>query len=73
MYNGDPLSAEARIIVGGGGTGWAGTVIGNRNTVTHDFTIDTAQTIRLGGAFRNRFEQSNNGWFIDNWSLQKLE
>jgi LysM repeat protein len=73
VYNGDPLSAEARIIVGDGGTGWAGTNVGNRNTVTYDFTIDTAQTVRLGGAFRNRFEQSNNGWFIDNWSLQRLE
>lgn len=73
VYNGDPLSAEARIIVGDGGTGWTGTVVGNRNTVTHDFTLDTAQTIRLGGGFRNRFEQSNNGWFIDNWSLQRLE
>jgi LysM repeat protein len=73
VYNGDPLSAEARIIAGNGGTGWAGTQVGNQNTVTHDFTLDTAQTIRLGGAFRNRFAQSNNGWFIDDWSLQKLE
>lgn len=73
VYNGDPLSAEARIIVGDGGTGWAGTNVGNRNTVTYDFTLDTAQTVRLGGAFRNRFEQSNNGWFIDNWTLQRLE
>ncbi len=73
VYNGDPLSAEARIIAGNGGTDWAGSVIGNRNTITHDFTLDTAQTIRLGGAFRNRFGQSNNGWFLDNWSLQRLE
>jgi len=73
VYNGDPLSAEAQVIVGSGGTGWVGSNVGNRNTLSHDFTIDTAQNIRLGGAFRNRFEQSNNGWFIDNWSLQKLE
>ena len=73
VYNGDPLSAEAHIIVGDGGTGWAGSHVGNRNTVTYDFTLETAQTIRLGGAFRNRFAQSNNGWFIDNWTLQLLE
>ena len=73
VYNGDPLSAEARIIVGNGGTDWAGTNVGSRNTVTYDFTLDSAQTVRLGGAFRNRFAQSNNGWFIDSWSLQKLQ
>lgn len=73
VYNGDPLSAEARIIVGSGGTNWTGSNIGNQNTLTYDFTIDSAQTIRVGGAFRNRFEQSNNGWFIDNWSLQRIE
>lgn len=73
VYNGDPSSAETRIIVGGGGTDWTGSNVGNQNTVTYDFTLDTAQTIRLGGAFRNRFAQSNNGWFIDRWSLQKLE
>lgn len=73
VYNSDPLSAEARIIVGSGGTDWAGSAVGNRNTITYDFTLDTAQTIRLGGAFRSRFAQSNNGWFLDNWSLQRLE
>jgi len=73
VYNNDPLSAEARIIAGGGGTNWAGSAVGNRNTITYDFTLDTAQTIRLGGAFRSRFEQSNNGWFLDDWTLQRLE
>lgn len=73
MYNGDPLSAEARVIVGDGGTNWAGSSVGNRNTITYDFTLDTAQTVRLGGAFRSRFAQSNNGWFLDNWTLQRLE
>lgn len=73
VYNNDPASAEARIIVGNGGTGWTGTNVGSQNTATYDFTLDAAQTIRLGAAFRNRFGQSNNGWFIDDWSLQKLD
>ena len=72
VYNGDPNSAEVRIIAGNGGTDWAGTNIGNKNTVTYDFTLDSPQTVRLGGAFRNRFAQSNNGWFIDDWKLQAL-
>jgi LysM repeat protein len=73
IYNGDPLSAEVRIIVGDGGTGWAGTNVGNRNVVSYEFTLDSPQTVRLGAGFRNRYAQSNNGWFIDDWSLQALE
>ena len=73
VFNNDPLSAETRIIVGNGGTNWAGSNVGAQNTVTYDFTLDSAQTVQLGAGFRNRFEQSNNGWFIDDWSLQKLQ
>lgn len=65
----DPLAAEARIIHDGGGTGWQGTQIGQRNTLTYDFTITEARTVRLGASFRNRFIMANNGWFIDDWSL----
>jgi hypothetical protein len=68
----DPLAAEARIIHDGGGTSWQGTQIGQRNTLTYDFTITEARTVRLGASFRNRFVMANNGWFIDNWSLYTL-
>ncbi len=68
----DPLAAEVRIIQDGGGTGWQGTQIGQRNTLTYDFTITEAATVRLGASFRNRFVMSNNGWFIDDWSLYAL-
>lgn len=68
----DPLAAEVRIIVDGGGSGWQGTRSGQRNTVTFDFTVDEARTVRVGGAFRNRYIMANNGWFLDNWSLSAL-
>jgi len=71
-YATDPLSAEMRIIHDGGGTIWQTTLIGQRNTVTYDFTVTDAATVRLGASFRNRFIMANNGWFLDDWSLYAL-
>lgn len=71
-YASDPLAAEARIIVDGGGTGWQGTRSGQRNVMTYDFTVNEPRTVRVGGAFRNRYIMANNGWFLDAWSLAPL-
>jgi LysM repeat protein len=72
ILNQQPLAAEFRIIYDSGGTAWAEAAVGVRNVHTYDFTLTATQTVRLGGAFRNRYVGSNNGWFIDDWSLQAL-
>ena len=72
VWNGDPLAAEYRFIHNGGGTDWRSAPAGQKNTVTYDFTVAAPETVRLGVGFRNRFEESNNGWFIDDWSLQAV-
>lgn len=72
IYASNPIAGEARVIVDGGGSGWQGTTSGQRNTLTSEFTVSEARTVRLGGAFRNRFILDNNGWFIDDWSLTQL-
>ncbi|MAT98468.1 MAG: hypothetical protein CL608_15090 [Anaerolineaceae bacterium] len=66
------LSSEARVIVGNGGTEWTVPLPGSKATLTYDFTIEEASTVRVGGAFRSRFVNHNNGWFLDDWSLQAL-
>ena len=71
VFASDPLAAEARIIFNDVGI-WQGTQSGQRNTLTYDFTLSTAQTVRVGGAFRNRFIMANNGWYLDDWSLYAL-
>lgn len=71
-YATDPLAAEMRVIHNNGGTGWQTTQIGQRNTVTYDFTVEEGGPTRLGAGFRNRFALANNGWFIDGWSLEAL-
>lgn len=68
----DPLAAEVRLIYNEGGTKWEPTEIGERNTVTYDFSITHARTVRVGASFRNRFIMHNNGWFIDHWALEAL-
>lgn len=72
VWNTDPQAAEVRIIYNEGGTAWSGTTVATRNTMTYDFKLNAPATVRLGAAFRNRFVNHNNSWFIDEWSLVKL-
>lgn len=69
----DPLAAEFRIVHGTGGTNWTSTPAGQKGFPTYTFVVTKAGTVRLGAAFRNRFVNSNNGWFLDNWSLVKIK
>ena len=66
------LSSEARVIVNDGGTGWVVPQPGSRATLTYDFTVEAEGQVRVGAAFRSRFVNHNNGWFLDAWSLQAL-
>lgn len=72
VWNLEPLAAEYRLIVNNGGSGWNSAVVGTQNSPSYEFSISETQTVRLGGAFRNRYIGSNNGWFLDNWSLQAI-
>ena len=67
-----PLSSEARVIVDNGGTEWIVPQAGSKATLTYDFVVETTRTVRVGGAFRSRLVNNNNGWFLDDWSLQAL-
>jgi hypothetical protein len=69
----DPLAGEVRMIVGGGGTGWMLPNFGQKNTFTHTFTLDQPQTVRVGAGIRGRYALPNNGWFLDDWSLRRIE
>lgn len=66
-----PQAGEARFVVGSGGSEWVSVQPGVKNTLSHTFTLSAAGPIRLGAAFRNRYVLSNNGWFLDAWSLQQ--
>ncbi len=69
----DALSGEISFIAPDGGTGWILPAFGQWNTLTHTFTLTEAQTVRVGLAVRGRYAISNNGWFLDDWTLKRIE
>lgn len=71
-FHTDPLSGEVRIIFNDGGTDWTTVTAGQRNSRVYDFTLTRAGGVRLGLSFRNRFETANNGWFLDDWRLERI-
>jgi LysM repeat protein len=68
----DPAAGEVQLLGGSGSTGWLNPVPGQKNTHSYTFTIQQAQTVRVGLAVRGRFALVNNGWFLDDWSLRRV-
>ncbi len=71
-YSSQPSAGEVAFILTGGGSGWAAVTPGTRNNMVQNFTISTPGTVRIGVAFRTRYAMPNNGFFIDNWSLNRI-
>mgnify|MGYP003618694258 CR=1 FL=1 len=71
-FHTDPLSGEVRVIHNEGGTGWTTVTAGQPNSRVYDFTVSRPGAVRLGMDFRNRFETANNGWFLDDWQLERI-
>lgn len=68
----DPLTGQFRFIAPEA-TGWMGTVYGRKNTLTHTFTVDETGEVRIGAAMRGNHAIMNDGWFLDDWSLRRIE
>ncbi|MEM7112019.1 MAG: LysM peptidoglycan-binding domain-containing protein [Chloroflexota bacterium] len=69
----DNGAGEMQFIVNGQRQGWQTTTVGQRNTITHTFSINQAQTVSLGIGVRGKYAILNNGWFMDDWRLQKVQ
>jgi len=68
----DPLSGEVRLYTAAGGTGWMLPTFGTRNTFAYEFTLSQGAITQIGAALRGRWAITNNGWFVDDWSLIRL-
>jgi hypothetical protein len=69
----NPDAAETRLIAGGGATNWQTQNYGQKNVVTYTFTLNSAQMIPVGIGLRGRYAIANNGWFLDNFSLRRVQ
>ena len=68
----DPLSGEVRFVLGAQRTAWVLPTFGQKNRLAHTFSVEAGQVMRLGVAMRGRWAIENNGWFMDDWSLRRL-
>lgn len=73
IWAGDPYAAEFRFLVGNGGTVWTPQRFGQINVHNYTFTIDQTQTIPVGVGLRARYAIANNGWFMDDFSLRRVQ
>ncbi len=73
IYASDPASGEVAFIVDGAQTEWQFPTFGEQNELIHTFTLSQSGTTTIGVAMRGRYAIQNNGWFMDAWSLQKIE
>jgi len=73
VWSQDPSAAEFRFIVGDGGTVWTGQNYGQINVNNFTFTINETKTIPIGIALKGKYAIANNGWFIDDLSVRRIE
>lgn len=69
----DPTAAEFRFIVGDGGTVWTQQKYGQVNIHNFTFTINETKTIPIGIWLKGKYAIANNGWFIDDLSVRRVE
>jgi len=68
----DPLSGEVRFEINGEMSNWILPIFGQKNTLQAIFEVTHEQQVDLTVAFRGRWAIRNNGWFMDDWSLTKM-
>lgn len=73
IWSDDPAAGEVRLISPESSEAWIRPLFGRKNTFSQYFTIEQAQTVRLGAAIRGNFAILNDGWFLDDWSLRRAE
>ncbi|MBX3057236.1 MAG: hypothetical protein KF770_12265 [Anaerolineae bacterium] len=73
VFANDPYAGEIRIIGPGGGTAWLAPAFGVWNDIPFTFTLNDPASVRLGIGIRARYGLMNNGWFFDNWKLERVQ
>lgn len=69
----DPLSGEVRLHVGLNSTPWMFPEFGEKNVYRYSFSVSNPTTMTIGASFRGRWAIRNNGWFMDDWGVYKVD
>jgi LysM repeat protein len=73
VWASQPLAGEAIFITSLGGESWTPMSVGVKNTMVKTFTVTTEGAVRVGVGWRTRYILDNNGFFIDDWALYKVQ
>lgn len=68
----DPLSGEVRFVVNGQASNWILPTFGQKNTLQTVIKVTHEQDLEVTVAIRGRWAIENNGWFMDDWSLTRM-
>lgn len=71
IFTSQSAAGEVAFINDGIGA-WSSASPGSKNTMVQTFSVTNARSVRVGVAFRTRYQIMNNGYFIDDWSLQRI-
>ena len=70
---GQPGAAEIQLCIDGGEYNhldWEPVEIGINSVREVEFIVPTSRTVTIYAKFRNTQDLNNNGWFLDDWTLQ---
>jgi LysM repeat protein len=71
IFTSQPSAGEVAFVKNGIGD-WSAVSPGSKNTMVQAFSVPSAGNVRIGVAFRTRYALPNNGFFMDDWSLQRI-
>ncbi|MGB1252630.1 MAG: LysM peptidoglycan-binding domain-containing protein [Candidatus Promineifilaceae bacterium] len=67
-------ASQVRLFANNGQTtGWLFPTIGQKNTITYQFTVDSTQTVTVGVGMLGKYGLINNGFFVDNLRLRVVQ
>lgn len=73
VYADDYRAAEISFLSSGRQSEWQFVPIGKLSRYGFEFEVDQEQTVQVGLAARGRWAHENNGWFVDGFSLVKID
>ena len=72
-FHTNPDAAKVQGVFGSQKTAMTDVALGQPNSISFPFNLQSSQALRVGLVFQANLPGSNNGWFIDDWSLVRTK